>query len=162
MNAHIATIDSNTTKQETYHFLGSLLTFRARAADTNGSFSVIECLSAPGAGAPPHRQTDAEAFLVTEGTFEFMLNGAVRQCGPGEFVYVAAGSVHAFRNNASTPSKMLIFNLPGGLHESFFIAAGEAVAPGQTEFPPMSPPDVPMLVATAARFGIEILPPPAA
>jgi quercetin dioxygenase-like cupin family protein len=161
MNAHAQTLNASAQLPQTIHFLGSLLTFRARAQDTNGSFSVIECLSAPGAGAPPHHQSDEEAFLVTEGSFEFMLDGAVKTCGPGEFLYVKPGSVHAFRNTSAAPSKMLIFNLPGGLHEGFFLAAGDAVASGQTEFPPMSPPDVPFLVTTAARFGIEILPPPA-
>lgn len=147
---------------QTIHFLGNLLTPRARAADTNGSFSVMECYTAPGAGAPPHRQKDQEGFLVTEGRFEFMVDGNVTQCGPGEFAYVTPGAVHAFRNIADVPSKMLIFNMPGGPHEGFFLAVGDTVAPGQTEFPPMNPPDVPALVAAAKRFGIEILPPPGA
>ena len=38
---------------------------------------------------------------------------------------------------------------------------GEAVVDADS-FPPMGLPDVPLLVATAARFGIEILPPPGA
>jgi quercetin dioxygenase-like cupin family protein len=161
MSAHAANLNPQSQTQQTIHFLGCLLTLRARAADTNGSFSVIECLSAPGAVAPPHKQADEVAVLVTEGMFEFMLNGDVRQCGPGEFIHVAPGAAHAFRNIAATPSKMLIFNLPGGQHEGFFLAVGETVAPGQTEFPPMTPPDLPALVATAARFGIEFLPPAA-
>jgi quercetin dioxygenase-like cupin family protein len=159
MNAPVASLSSLSQPPETIHFLGSLLTFRARASDTGGSFSVIECLSAPGAGAPPHRQDDEEAFLVMDGTFEFMLNGKISECGAGEFVYVRPGSAHSFRNVAATPSKMLIFNLPGGFHENFFLAVGEPVAPGQTEFPPMTTPDIPVLVATAARYGIEFLTP---
>ncbi len=145
----------------TVHFLGNLLTFRARAADTQGSFSIVESYSAPGAGAPPHLQEDTEAFLVTDGEFEFMLDGTWRRCGPGEFVYVSPGVVHAFRNPAPTPSKMLIINMPGGMHEGFFQAVGEPVERETTTFPPMGPPDVALLTRTAARFGIEILPPPA-
>jgi quercetin dioxygenase-like cupin family protein len=161
MNAYTNNTQTAAHVQDTYHFLGSLLTFRAKAIETNGSFSVIDCLSAPGAGAPPHHQQDEESFLVMDGRFEFMLDGALRTAGPGEFVHVAPGQVHAFRNVATTPSRMLIINLPGGQHEGFFIAAGEQVAPGTTTFPPMGPPDVGFLVATAARFGIDILPPPA-
>lgn len=145
----------------TVHFLGNLLTFRARAADTQGSFSIVESYSAPGAGAPPHLQADSEAFLVTEGEFEFMLDGTWRRCGPGEFVYVSPGVVHAFRNSAPTPSKMLILNLPGGMRESFFQAVGETVESGTTDFPPIAPPDIALLTQAAARFGIEMLPPPA-
>jgi quercetin dioxygenase-like cupin family protein len=158
MNAHISTLSTNTP--ETLHFLGSLLTIRAGAAQTGGSFTVIEALTAPGAGAPPHRQDDEEAFLVVDGAFEFMVDGTARVAGPGEFVHIPVGAVHAFRNVAQTPSKMLIFNLPGGMHEGFFKAAGERMAPGTTEFPAPRQPDVPALIATAANFGIEILPPP--
>jgi len=162
MNAHASDFPSLSQTPQTIHFLGSLLTLRARAVDTNGNFTVIESLSAPGAGAPLHRQQDEEAFLVTEGSFEFVVDGKVTDCGPGAFVYVRPGAVHAFRNSAAAPSRMLIFNLPGGQHESFFLAAGEPVASGETIFPPMSPPDIPMLIETASRYGIEILPPPAA
>lgn len=42
------------------------------------------------------------------------------------------------------------------------MAIGEPVAPGTTAFAPMSAPDVPKIVATAARFGIDIPPPPQA
>jgi quercetin dioxygenase-like cupin family protein len=160
MNAHVTS--NSTLSPETYHFIGSLLTIRACAAQTGDSFTIIESLTAPGAGAPPHRQNDEEAFLVLDGQFEFMLEGNIRVCGPGEFVHIPAGQVHAFRNVAETPSKMLIVNLPGGLHEGFFKAAGEQVASGSTSFPAPAPVDIPALVATAARFEIEILPPPAA
>jgi quercetin dioxygenase-like cupin family protein len=161
MNTESITVSNETAAPvRTVHFLGSLLTFRARAAETGGQFSIVETCSAPGAGAPPHRQDDAEAFLVTEGSFEFMLGQTWRRCGPGEFVYVSPGMVHAFRNPASTPSKMLIINLPGGPHENFFEAVGEPVEPETTIFPPMGPPDVARLTTEAARFGITMLPPP--
>ncbi|PYB75324.1 cupin domain-containing protein [Rhizobium wuzhouense] len=152
--------NATTDHPQTVHFLGSLLTFRARAADTGGTFSIVESCSAPGAGAPPHLQADAEAFLVTEGSFEFMLGETWRRCGPGEFVYVAPGVVHAFRNAASTPSRMLIINLPGGPHENFFKAVGEPVNAEPPVFPPMGAPDVAYLTTEAERFGITILPTP--
>ena len=160
MNMEKTTITNETVdKARTVHFLGSLLTFRASAADTDGRFSIVESCSAPGAGAPPHIQSDAEAFLVTEGAFDFMLDTTWRRCGPGEFVYVSPGVVHAFRNPAETPSRMLIINLPGGLHENFFRAVGEPVEPETTVFPAMGEPDVASLTREAARFGITILPP---
>ncbi|NML73255.1 cupin domain-containing protein [Rhizobium sp. S-51] len=160
MNEGASTAGANHADQpRTLHFLGSLLTFRARAAETAGSFTIVECLTASGAGAPPHRQDDAEAFLVTEGQFDFLLGDTWRRCQPGEFAYVEPGQVHAFRNPAETPSKMLIINLPGGFHENFFLAIGEPVASGTTVFPPMGQPDVALLTETARRYGIEMLPP---
>jgi Mannose-6-phosphate isomerase len=145
---------------ETVHFLGNLLTFRARAAATGGSFSMTECLTAPGAGSPPHVQADEEGFLVLDGTFEIVLDGVSRILGPGDFAFVPAGTPHAFRNPGDAPARMLIVNLPGGAHENFFLAVGEPVD-AAAGFPPMGAPDVPRLVAEAARFGIDILPPAA-
>ncbi|MDO6966011.1 cupin domain-containing protein [Rhizobium alvei] len=140
----------------TLHFLGNILTFRARYSDTSESFTVIEVLTAPEAGPPPHTQTDQEAFLVLEGQYEITIGDTVRKCVPGDFVHVPPGEMHTFRNIASTPSRMLLINFPGDLHEAFFLAVGEELSPGQTEFPPMTPPDVPKIVETAAQFGITI------
>jgi quercetin dioxygenase-like cupin family protein len=140
----------------TVHFLGNILTFRARFADTKENFTVIDVLTAPNAGPPPHKQTDQEAFLVLEGRYEITVGETTRICGPGEFIHVSPGEMHAFRNVEDKPSRMLLINFPGDLHEEFFIAVGDRLPPGTTEFPDMSAPDVPAIVATGARFGIEI------
>lgn len=143
----------------TVHLLGTLVTFRALAADTEGAFSLVEAVTAPGQGTPPHLQRDdAEAFYVLEGEFEFMLAGTTARSGPGAFHYVPRGVPHGFRNPGDTPARMLIINLPGGLHENFFREAGDPVADASV-FPPMTPPDIPRLVAAAGRYGIEMLPP---
>ena len=147
MNAHIATAAPASKAGSTIHLLGTLVTFRATAADTEGSFSLVEAKTAPGQGTPPHIQRDdAEAFFVLEGEFEFMVAGKVTRGGPGTFHYIPRGVPHGFSN------------LPGGLHENFFVEAGDPVADA-ANFPPMSPPDIPRLVAAAGRYGIEMLPP---
>lgn len=161
MDATVENPDGMTVPPKTLHFLGNLLTFRARSAQTGGSFSLTECLTAPGAGSPPHTQKDEEAFLVAEGQFEFMLDGKTRLCGPGDFVHVAPNTPHAFRNPGDRPARMLIINLPGGFHEGFFDAVGDVVDAATTSFPPMSPPDIAMIAAAASRYGIELLPPSA-
>ncbi|MCL6708171.1 cupin domain-containing protein [Pseudomonas sp. R2.Fl] len=142
-----------------YHFLGNLLTFRAAAADTDGRFSIVETVTAPGAGAPPHTQQDEEAFLVLDGAYDFLLGDTWMNCGPGEFVFVRPGTPHAFRNPTGRPSKMLVINLPGGQHENFFLAVSDRLPPGTTEIPPMTPPDLPRIGAAAARHGITFLDP---
>lgn len=142
------------------HFLGNILTFRARYADTKGNFTVIEVYTAPNAGPPPHTQTDQEAFLVLEGRYEIIVGDEVKHCGPGDFVHVPPGTMHSFRNIDENPSRLLLINFPGDLHEEFFMAVGEPVAPGTTAFLPMGVPDVPSIVETAARFGIDIPLPP--
>ncbi|MBW6424052.1 cupin domain-containing protein [Rhizobium sp. XQZ8] len=156
MTSISASPTAGTASPLTVHFLGNILTFRARYADTKQTFTVIDVLTAPNAGPPPHTQTDQEAFLVMEGLYEIIVGDEVRQCGPGEFVHVSPGVMHAFRNIADTPSRMLLINFPGDLHESFFVAIGDPLPAGTTEFPEMQAPDVPKIVATAARFGIDI------
>lgn len=159
MNAPIATAAPASKTGSTIHLLGTLVTFRATAADTEGAFSLVEAKTAPGQGTPPHIQRDdAEAFFVLEGEFEFMVAGKVARGGPGTFHYIPRGVPHGFSNPGDKPARMLIINLPGGLHENFFVEAGDPVADA-ANFPPMSPPDIPRLVAAAGRYGIEMLPP---
>lgn len=99
---------------------------------------------------------------MLEGTYEFMVGDSVTEGRPGAFVFVPRGTPHAFRNVGTTPARMVIVNTPGGFHEGFFLDAGARVSGQAPVFPPLTPPDVPKLLADAARWGIEILPPPAA
>lgn len=146
------------TEPARLHVLGNILTFLLRAAQTEGAFSLVECETLPGAGTPPHvQERDDEAFLVLAGRYEFMLDGATVVHGPGGFVRVSRGQVHAFRNLGETPARMLILNWPGGLHEGFFEAIGEPLAPG--EVPQPAAPDMPRIFAAAQAAGIQLLPP---
>lgn len=144
------------------HFLGNILTFVASCEQTGGSFTLAECKTAPGAGSPPHIQEDEEAFLVLEGAYQFLMGDHMETHGVGSFVHVKPGTVHAFTNAGDKPARMLIINLPGGMHEGFFRAVGDPVRPGQTAFPEAGPPNVALLTEISARYGIRILPPPAA
>ena len=144
----------------TVHLIGNLLTFRARGRDTEGRFSLVDCLTAPGQGTPPHIQEDAEAFYVLAGTYEIVVGEGLRTCTAGDFVYVPPGIVHAFRNAGNAPARMLTVNLPSGMHEGFFTEAGDPVEPGTTTFPPAGPPDMGRLLAAAAKYHLTVLPPP--
>lgn len=150
-------MDSQPQEPMTLHFLGNILTFRARSVATGGSFTVIEVRTAPGAGAPPHTQTDEEAFLILEGGYEITRDGQVRSCRPGDFVHVPPGVVHAFRNPTDAVSKMLLINFPGDLHETFFTLVGDMLPPNSTDFPPPAAPDIPHILASGRSCGIEIL-----
>jgi quercetin dioxygenase-like cupin family protein len=143
----------------TVHLFGNLLTFRARGADTQGSFSLLDCYSAPGQGAPAHRHEEAEAFFVLDGAFEISVQGRSRVYHQSEFAYVLSNLAHSFRNVGTAPGRLLIITVPAGLHEGFFADAGDIVEPGTIQFPPMRPPDVDRLQAAAARARMELLPP---
>ncbi|SKA20526.1 cupin domain-containing protein [Consotaella salsifontis] len=140
------------------HLLGTLITFKATAAETEGAFSLVEVKTGTGQGTPPHLQRDdAEAFYVLEGHYRFFLDGKTRVAGPGEFIYVPRGTPHGFWNDEDTPSRMLIINVPAGIHDRFFIEAGDPVESADAA-PPMAPPDIPRLMTAAGRYGIEMLP----
>ena len=141
----------------TVHLLGTLITYRATAAQTDGLFALADVRTAPGAITPPHVQSDdAESFYVLEGSYEIMLDGETREYGPGSFVHVPKGRPHGFRNAGTTPARMLIINMPGGIHERFYAEAGDPVA-DPTSFPPPAAPDIPRLMTACAHAGITML-----
>lgn len=153
MNAQPHPIDSSSS-EAVFHLLGNLIRFKASGRDTANAYSLVEVTTAPGAGTPPHTQAgDDEAFLVLEGEYEFMRDGHVIEGKPGSFVFIPRGHLHSFRNPGQTPSRMLIINSPGGLHERFFAEAGDPV-PAGAGFPPAGEPDMPRLLAASARYGI--------
>jgi len=156
-----AKVNLNDTAPMTVHFLGNLLTFHIRSVTTGDKFTLIENRTAPGQGAPLHRQADDEAFYVLEGEYEFLLDGTWHRKGVGEALHIAPGTVHAFRNPGKADARMLIINSPGSLHEAFFVDVGDEVDVGQTASPPMTSPDIPAIVASGLQNRIEILPPAA-
>lgn len=159
MNAHAHASPATAASEASLHLLGNIVAVRLSGERTGNAYSLVEVTTAPGAGTPPHVQRgDDEAFLVLEGTYEFMHEGQAVAGPPGALVFVRRGEAHAFRNPGPAPARMLIVNSPGGLHEGFFREVGDAVAPG-AGFPPPEAPDMPRLLAAAARHGIEFLPP---
>ncbi|MCB1882380.1 MAG: cupin domain-containing protein [Geminicoccaceae bacterium] len=144
---------------DVYHLLGILLRFLARPANGKG-YCLVELLVAPGAGPPPNRHpSDDEAFYVLDGAFDFMVDGATRRVGRGDFVQVPNGAVHAFTNAGPAPGRLLVINAPGHAHVGFFSQAGEPMPKGTRDLPPPSgePPDIPRLVEIGRRNGLEFL-----
>lgn len=149
-------MNSPSAEPMTLHFLGNILTFRAPIAATDGRFTVIEVRTAPGAGAPPHTQSDEEAFLVLEGRYEIVRDGTVLTCGPGDFVHIPVGVPHSFRNPTDAVSKMLLINFPGDLHQKFFTLVGDVLPANSTDFPPPAEPNIPHILASGHACGIDI------
>lgn len=153
MNAQARTTDAP-AQSAVFHLLGNLIRFKASGRETGNAYSLVDVTTAPGAGTPPHTQSgDDEAFLVLEGSYEFMRAGETIVGTPGTYVFIPRGTLHAFRNTSEAPARMLIINSPGGLHERFFAEAGDPVDEG-AGFPPVGAPDMPRLLAASARYGI--------
>ncbi len=89
---------------------------QGNAENTGGSFAVIECITTPGGGPPPHIHTNEDEFwTVLDGTFEITIGGATHAAGPGDFAFGPRGIAHSFRNTADTPSRILLGFTPGGI-----------------------------------------------
>ena len=78
-----------------YRARGSLMTFKARADDTGGAFSLMEReMPAGGRMPPPHRHAGPESFYVLDGALEFLIDDELAQARPGWFVLVPEGVAH--------------------------------------------------------------------
>jgi quercetin dioxygenase-like cupin family protein len=133
-------------------FLGCRVWCRAAAAQTGGALGLIEQIVPPGLGSPYHvHRHEDEAFYLLEGAIRFFSEGRSWVLGPGGFAFLPRGIPHGFRTEGDVPSRSLLLATPSGFEE--FVT--ELSAP----LPPAGPPDMGVLMATAARYGIEILGP---
>jgi quercetin dioxygenase-like cupin family protein len=83
---------------------GEILRFVETAADTDGAYTLVEAVVAPGgfvAAAHLHPY-QRETFTVVEGTVAFKADGQEIVAGPGDSVIVDAGASHKFWNAGET------------------------------------------------------------
>jgi quercetin dioxygenase-like cupin family protein len=135
--------------------VGDTMTLKATGASTGGSLVLLENLTTPGGGPPPHsHETEDEFWYVLDGTFEIRIGDEVHTLGPGGFAFAPAGVVHNFRNIAETPSRVLVGFTPGGI-DGFFRESGRpAVDDGPA--PPMDADELARTMAAAPRYGLRV------
>ncbi len=152
----------NANAGKTYRVIEDIVRFIATGEETGGAYAMFDVRTPPGAGVPPHiEHNDDETFYILEGQYAFEINGEVHNLGPGDCARTFRGIPHAYRNVGETPGRTLVLTMPGGVHERFFSEAGDLVEDPLNPGSPSGPPDFDRLMAAAARYGIEILPPPA-
>lgn len=93
---------------------GSVMAFKAVAAQTSGDFSLMERTLPPGGRRPPaHRHTNcSEAFFVLEGTVAFVLDGQESAGGACDFLLVPRGAAHTFGNGGADTARLLVLHAP--------------------------------------------------
>ncbi|MGH3261606.1 MAG: cupin domain-containing protein [Trebonia sp.] len=93
---------------------GSVMAFKAIAAQTAGDFSLMERTVPPRGRRPlPHRHVNcSEAFWVLDGTITFVLDGAEQRGGPDDFVLVPRGASHTFGNDGEETARLLVLHAP--------------------------------------------------
>ena len=125
---------------------GELCLIRVPAADTNGAYSLVEIISAPGDGTPLHvHQNEDEHLIVLEGVARVALGDHVFDVEAGRLVTLPKNVPHAWGNRSTARLRISVIAYPGGVEKVLrAIACDKDV-------------DVPALVS---RFGVIPLGPP--
>ena len=127
---------------------GSVMAFKAIAAQTGGDFSLMERRVPPRGRRPlPHRHVNcSEAFWVLEGTITFVLDGVEQRGRRDDFLLVPRGAAHTFGNDGGEPARLLVLHAPA--MDAYF---AELDALWSRETPP-SPAEERALMS---RYGME-------
>lgn len=129
---------------------GFLMTVKADAEATAGTFTLLEASEPANFGPPMHiHRNAAEAFYVLEGEYVIFINDVETRCPAGSFVYIPAGAVHGFRVG-DVPSRKLNLYVPEAMI-GYFDELAAAAASGTA--------DDEALGAIAERYGMEVLGP---
>lgn len=147
---------------QSYWFDRDLYTFKVVGADTAEAYALCEVIVAPQGGTPTHRHSrEHESFYIQEGELEFQLDEQVLTATAGTFLYSPQGQLHRFTNVGNTPAKLLVWVTPAGF-EHFIAEVAKAVDSEVSTAPALSAADLEKILATAPKYGIEIIPPAAA
>lgn len=140
-------------------YLGSLFEWKARAAQTGGSFSLVEVTVQPGTEPPLHVHAhEDEAYLVLNGAITFQVGDERIDAEPGSFVFLPRGVPHGFAVRSPVARAVLLLT-PAGLEEMFDAWSEPA---RERTLPPLpdGPPDVEALTRDLAERGIDVVGPP--
>ena len=136
------------------NILGIPMIIRIHGRDTGGVVSVVESHDVPGGGPPPHiHHREDETFQILEGDYELTVGGKTFSAKKGATIFAPRGIPHTYRYLGQTPGRLMCIITPSGF-EGFFKEIG-AMSPQQQQ-------DIPRVMEIAKKFGLEILPPPAA
>ena len=100
---------------------GGSASYLATSASTGGDYGLFRWDMGPRPGGPdPHfHRGMSEAFYVLSGVVLLYDGTQWAEAGPGDFLHVPPGGVHAFRN-PDGPASMLMLFTPGGPRETYF------------------------------------------
>jgi uncharacterized protein (TIGR02246 family) len=144
----------NTRQDAPFLFFGSPTVMRSTGETTDNHFCLLEHLMMPPALASPYHvhHNEDEAFYILEGTVAFLCGDAWHVAGPGSWVYGPRDIPHGFRVIGTNPARMLLQCAPAGFER--FVRELSVPIDGTP-----AAPDMALLVATAAKYGVDILGP---
>jgi quercetin dioxygenase-like cupin family protein len=138
-------------------FLSTLTWIRASGGETDGRLSLVEQVIPAGFASPWHvHHTEDESFYVIEGSMTVVVGDKRLSLRTGDYAFGPRGIPHGFRIDGEAPARILLMT-NGGDFASFVREMSEPAA--RPVLPQPREPDVPKLIAAAARHGCEILGP---
>jgi quercetin 2,3-dioxygenase len=141
--------------------IDSLFTVLLSADETNGQFGVFTMDGPKGDAIPPHSHaTHHEVFYVVQGGVTVFLDDAdgkrqVRELGPGDFGYVPAGIVHAYRVEENHTR---VLGVSSAGFERFFQTLGEPTSADTYPATPLGLPPGQRFAEAGRRFATTFLP----
>lgn len=142
------------TLDNSYWYLGHLLSVLLSAENTGGLLAVLKVTELKGLEPPPHLHTrEDEIFYLLNGEIEFLAGGKTYKASSGDCMFLPRNITHSFRVLTDQSDVMMLLT-PGGF-EKYFIEMSER-APELKQPPrPSGSPDIPRLIATAEKYGIQ-------
>jgi quercetin dioxygenase-like cupin family protein len=142
-----------------YYSAGTLNTLLATGQETGGAFSLLNIVSLPQFGTPPHIHTrEDEVYYVLDGQVNFQLGSPTGPqniaATPGTFAFLPQGRPHAWQNTGTTLAEILVFPFPAGF-EGFIIDQNQPVIDRSAPIP-ASPP-TPEIFDIAQEYGLQVL-----
>ncbi len=84
-----------------------------QASAAGAKFTTGMSVYPKGQGAPLHRHNCDEQVTLLSGAGEVEIDGVITPLVPFDSTYIAAGTIHAFRNTAAEPMRILwIYSAP--------------------------------------------------
>ncbi|HYY11346.1 MAG TPA: cupin domain-containing protein [Kineosporiaceae bacterium] len=108
--------------QDLVNTRGGGVAYLAPASLTDGDYGMFrwDMGAAPSGPALHFHRTMSEAFYVLSGRVLLEDGQRTVEAGPGDFLYVPPGGLHAFRNESGEPASMLMIFAPGAPREAYF------------------------------------------
>lgn len=137
--------------------MGLRIELVATSEETGGAATILEATLGPGLiGAPPHRHPGGEHVHVVEGTVRYHVGNETFDVSAGSDVFLPKGTLEWFENVSSSPAKLRVTYMPGGI-EAFFREVGQPAGNAGLP-PPGAMPDAATVARIAKKYDLEILP----
>jgi quercetin dioxygenase-like cupin family protein len=140
------------------YFVGGLIAFKAKSADTRGILSFLKVDVPHGWQAPVHQHShESELFYITEGEWEILVNETVHKATPGCTLWIPANTNHSIFVTSKIGRGFCVIT-PGGFEE-FFEDLGEPATVPSMPTHGTRMPSVDELLAGGTAYGWKLIAP---